>query len=427
MRVRIATATKMHFCLILPMIVVAILVTHAHAEPAQDDFTIQLDVVSSGFDQKTCWVHPRAGVLPPHTLGNPNQTPAVVLTMNKLLLTGSDVYYAINDMRTDDLGKTWSRPKPNKEALGRWDNEDGTTRSICDFWPGWHAKSGKLLGVGHTIWYTTKNKVMSPRPRHTGYSVYDPVKETWSKRKNLQMPDESKFKNAGAGSSQRYDLANGEILLPIYFKKPEDKQYSATIVLARFDGQTLDYVRHGTEMSVPESRGISETSVTKFKDRYYVTLRNDLAGYVSSGEDGLHYDKPKKWTFDDGSDLGNYNTQQHWVTHSDGLYLVYTRRGANNDHVMRHRAPLFIGQVDPDRLCVIRSTERILVPEHGARLGNFGVTDVSENETWVTVAEWMQTKSPNPFDFRVPMKYGSDNRVFAARILWKKPNRLVVH
>ena len=34
-------------------------------------------------------------------------------------------------------------------------------------------------------------------------------------------------------------------------------------------------------------------------------------------------------------------------------------------------------------------TERILVPEHGARLGNFGVTEVSPQETWVTVAEYM--------------------------------------
>jgi hypothetical protein len=31
----------------------------------------------------------------------------VVLTMQKLLLTGSDVFFALNEMRTDDLGKTW--------------------------------------------------------------------------------------------------------------------------------------------------------------------------------------------------------------------------------------------------------------------------------------------------------------------------------
>ena len=108
--------------------------------------------------------------------------------------------------------------------------------------------------------------------------------------------------------------------------------------------------------------------------------------------------------------LGNYNTQQHWVTHSEGLFLVYTRRGANNDHVFRHRAPLFMAQVDPERLAVLRETERILVPERGARLGNFGVTQVSPDETWVTVAEWMQPKGCE--------KYGSDGSVWVARIHW---------
>lgn len=108
------------------------------------------------------------------------------------------------------------------------------------------------------------------------------------------------------------------------------------------------------------------------------------------------------------------------MTHRDDLHLVYNRRGANNDHVFRNRAPLFMAQVDKGTLQIIRNTERILVPERGARLGNFGVVDVSEDETWITVAEWMQTHSPmlivppdNP--------YGADNSVFAARIRWAKP------
>ena len=106
-----------------------------------------------------------------------------------------------------------------------------------------------------------------------------------------------------------------------------------------------------------------------------------------------------------------------WVTHNDKLYLVYTRKGANNDHVFRHRAPLFMAEVDQKRLVVIRATERILVPERGARLGNFGVTDISANETWVTVAEWMQTWGPN-FIMPVDNKYGSNNSVYVAHIFW---------
>ncbi len=44
-------------------------------------------------------------------------------------------------------------------------------------------------------------------------------------------------------------------------------------------------------------------------------------------------------------------------------------------------------------------------------------------ETWVTVTEWMQTTRPDPCDYTVCTRRGSDNAVFAARILWKTPNR----
>ena len=88
-------------------------------------------------------------------------------------------------------------------------------------------------------------------------------------------------------------------------------------------------------------------------------------------DDGLQFAEPKPWLFDDGSDLGSYNTQQHWLAHSDGLFLIYTRRGANNDHILRHRAPLFMAQVDPQTQQVIRRTEKVVVP-NAAELGNFG-------------------------------------------------------
>jgi hypothetical protein len=42
---------------------------------------IELQTISSGYDRKTCWVHPRAGAIP----GDP---PIVVLTMHKLRITG---------------------------------------------------------------------------------------------------------------------------------------------------------------------------------------------------------------------------------------------------------------------------------------------------------------------------------------------------
>ena len=71
----------------------------------------------------------------------------------------------------------------------------------------------------------------------------------------------------------------------------------------------------------------------------------------------------------------------------DGLFLLYTRRGANNDRIFRHRAPLFIAQVDPQRLHVLRATEQILLPENDATLGNSGVCRIPDHESWVTCGE----------------------------------------
>lgn len=385
------------------------------AEPAL--FDLKLDTVSTGFDKKSCWVHPRAGAIP----GSP---PKVVLTMQKAMLIGSDVFYALNEMRTDDLGKTWSGPVEHTDTLGRRNEPNGVEVCPSDFWPKWHAKSGKLLGIGHNVRYAN-NKVIAAaqRARETVFSIYDPVKRAWTAWEPLAMPaGDPRFFNSGAGCVQRLDLPDGDILLPVYFTPKGGSVYRTVVLRCGFDGTKLTVKAVGSELALNINRGLYEPSLTRFQGRYYLTLRNDQRAYVATSADGLHFSEPRPWTWDDGSDLGSYNTQAHWVTHDDALFLCYTRRGANNDHIPRHRAPLFIGCVDPAKLHVIRASERELMPRRGAKLGNFGVTEVNENETWVTDAEWMQTTGPNYADFTQCTKYGSDNAVFAARILWKKPN-----
>ncbi|NLX95591.1 MAG: molybdopterin-guanine dinucleotide biosynthesis protein MobB [Rhodopirellula sp.] len=382
-------------------------------------YRVELTAAHHGFDGTDCWVHARAGAIPPGIPANAGSTPLVVMTMQKLLLTGSDVFYPLHTLWTGDLGKTWSKPRP-ESVFARREMNNGVEMTVCDFWPQWHQASGKLLGTGHTVWYQD-NRVMHVRKRHTAYAVYDTTARSWLPWKELEMPDDARFENAGAGCTQRHDLPGGDILLPIYFKRPEDKCSATTVVRCRFDGEKLSYVEHGSELTTNVPRGFGEPSLAKCGKRFFLTLRNDVTGYVTSGPDGLHFDAPKVWTFDDGTELGSYNTQQHWVVHNKAIFLVYTRRGANNDHVFRHRAPLLMAQVDPQRLCVIRSTERVLVPERGARLGNFGVTDVLPGETWVTAAEWMQTWGPN-YVMTVDNPGGADNAIWVAKIKWDEPN-----
>lgn len=399
--------------IMLVMIVLSFFTINVRAEePKPGALDIERTVMTHGYDGTMCWVHARAGAIP---AADDTTPPTVVLTTQPLMLTGSDVFYALNSSVSRDWGKTWS-PLTPQAGFERWKIEDGIEETVSDFTPAWHQASGKLLGTGHTVRYRD-NRVMKVRPRFTAYSIYDPSADTWGKPKVMKMPDEAKFENSGAGSVQRYDLPDGNILLPVYYKDPKKGKFSVTVCLCRFDGSELTYLKHGSELSIDVRRGFAEPSITRFGERFFLTLRNDVHGYVTSSSDGLTYDKPRRWTFDDGSDLGNYNTQQHWVTHPTGLYLVYTRRGADNDHVFRHRAPLFIARVDPEKLHVIRSTEQVLIPQRGARLGNFGIAQVSPTQTWVIASEWMQARGPIPID----NKYGADNSIHIAKIKWKSP------
>jgi hypothetical protein len=379
-------------------------------------YKVTLDTLTHGYDGNYCWVHPRAGIVP----RGEHRSPAVVFTMQKLWLKGSDVFYALTEMRSNDLGRSWLGPYEHTDTLGRRDEPDGVVVAASDFWPKWHAKSGKLLGIGHTVRYKN-NRVDATAARQTVYAVYDPERRVWTPWQILVLPEGPAAFNSGAGSVQRVDLPDGDILLPVYGKLKGEPDYRARVLRCRFDGTTLRYVAAGDELAVKGGRGLVEPSLARFGGRYFLTLRNDTTAYLATSADGLHFDAPRVWRWDDGTELGSYNTQAHWVTHRDGLFLVYTRRGASNDHVIRHRAPLFIGQVDLDKLAVRRATERILVPDRGARLGNFGVTEVSPDETWVTVAEWMQTFSPQLI-IPVDNARGADNSVYAARIQWAKPN-----
>ena len=90
--------------------------------------------------------------------------------------------------------------------------------------------------------------------RETCYSIYDDKAKTWTPWKILVMPDLPSFMPP-CGSVQRVDLANGDILLPIYFKGKEDPFDRVTVARCTFDGTTLKYVEHGDEFELNSGRG----------------------------------------------------------------------------------------------------------------------------------------------------------------------------
>lgn len=388
-------------------------------------YNVQLDTISDGYDRVTNWFQPRIGVIPPRT---------AVLTMTKARLWGSDIFTAVQEMRSDDLGRTWSAPVAHA-TLDRRPMADGVEACPCDMTPSWHAASGKLLATGHTALYHPGEKGAllkdNSHMRDVAWSVYDAQTRTWAQWEILPLADREKFFWTGAGCTQRVDLPNGDVLLPTYSMPRATIGenfwkgcFFATIMRCAFDGRTLRYIEHGDELTVADRRGFCEPSLTFWQGRFFLTLRNDVRAYIAAGTDGLHYGTPVPWAFDDGVELGSYNTQQHWVTHSDGIFLTYTRRGANNDEIIRHRAPLFMAQVDPDRLCVIRSTERAIVPNYGAQLGNFGTVNASPDESWVVTSECMHGDAKDAGNLALTEARGARGRVWLCRILWDRPNRL---
>jgi len=331
----------------------------------------------------------------------------------------SDHYSGMYFLRTDDLGKTWTGPTEIPE-LAWQTGEDNETIAVCDVTPGWHSPSGKLLAIGIKLRYSQQGAQLLDKPRshECAYAAYDPKTQLWTKWKMLQMAEtEGKFFLVSPGCVQWLVNADGTLLLPTYFRGPTGDDYVMTVLHCTFDGQELKYVKHGDELTRTGGRGFVEPSLALFQGTYYLTLRNDAAAYVTTSSDGLHFKPVRKWTFDDGQDLGSYNTQAHWLVHSDGLFLAYTRRGANNDHIMRNRAPIFVAQVDPGKLQVLRGTERALLPERGVMLGNFGATAITPDESWVTDSEYILSGTPHA--------RGADGTTWLGRVQWSQPNQLV--
>ncbi len=390
------------------------------------NYTLKLDVAFEGCDRQTEWFQPRVAMLPDGR---------AVLTMTKAALWGSDIFLGIYYSISDDIGKTWPKPELISNLVMK-DLPDGYKEAPADFQGEYHKASGKALFTGGTACYEPgergRGSTDESHPRYFAYNAFDPKTNKWSDWQRVEMPDENQFYWGIASCCQRVDLDNGDILQPIYGISKEGIKgnswtacYYAAVVRCRFDGSELKYVEHGDILSIDVPRGFCEPSLTRFGDYFYLTLRNDVRGYVARSKDGLHFEEPIPWQFDDGGELGSYNTQQHWITHSDGLFLSYTRRGADNDEVIRNRAPLFLAEVDTEKMRVIRETERAVVPNNGAQLGNFGTANISGDESWVVTSEGMQGDAKDPYNLELTEKRGANARVYIARIKWDRPNKLV--
>jgi hypothetical protein len=373
---------------------------------------IERQVIFNGRQGGTSWFHPRASAIPEV------DSPLVLMTLQSI--SGSDVFGPVHWTTSNDLGRTWKRPEPIP-GLGRRALDGGWEVGTCDVVPEYHPPTNTVLAVGHNVYYRNGVLANPQRSRWPVSIVWSPAKG-WSKPRPVRWDDSRGTAIYTCGCSQRVVLPGGDVLVPLSFG-PEGRQHrSVTTVRCSFDGRELHIRKVGTELIKAVKRGLLEPSLTRLDGRFYLTIRaEDERGYVSASDDGLAWGPARPWCWDDGEPLAMSSTQQHWLTHREGLFLVYTRKSESNARVLRWRSPLYVSQVDRKSLRLIRSTERVVLPlvgdglnapKHVALMGNFHPVNVSPNESWVTVGEGRSND-------------GWHGDTLLARIGWSRPSRPV--
>lgn len=345
-------------------------------------------MIREGYDGKKCLVHAGMCITPEGK---------IISTAQNLNVFGSDLFDGIK--MSVDFGEYM----PQK-GLSTLVGEDGRIYAVCDGTPMYHKKTGKVLLLGHNVVYNPDGK--SPAKDYLPSTFYSVLGEDgFSRYRYIETPADL---HCGDGCAQCFEEDNGTILVPVYLKNEYAARYDSAVMRCAFDGETMTFLEIGNIMSLDVERGFCEPSIIKHNGVYHLTIRNDLNGYHATSGDGLHFEAPELWRFDDGEVVPTYNTQQHWLTCGGQLYLIYTRRGLDNDHVFRHRAPLVMAEVRDGM--VVRDTEVIVAPNRGARLGNFGACQVigDENRAFIMVSEWMQPRGCE--------QYGSNNALWVTEV-----------
>ncbi len=281
----------------------------------------------------------------------------------------------------------------------------------------YHRQTNTVLAAGCMTRFKGGHVVNGHTHRAIAYTVLNLQSREWSPWRTFQPPGAVYGKNpAFQPCPQLHVFENGDVLVPFQWKKNgqgSPRMWSGT-VRCSFDGKNLVPQKSGNSHTIPVGRGLYEPELVEWRGRFYMTLRaEDKRGYLTQSDDGLQWDDPVPWTWDDGQVVAMNQTQTRLLTHADGLLLIYTRIRDDNGGVFRHRAPLHCVEVDPKTFRLRRKTERIIVSNRGRPVGNFYVCPVTPEESWVGVSEWDRTGNETNGD------------TFIARIIWSTPNTLV--
>lgn len=371
------------------------------------EYTMYRDILMEGFDGVTCRIAPNA-------FRTPDGRMHIDYTM--LLLSGSDVFQDRYVISSDDGGVGFSEPKLFNGLPERRENGIRYVYALDVYY---HEMSGANFALGRMTSYSDDKT-----PILEGKNIMRALTGRFDAQ-SMSFSDCRVFIPAG---SEDFDVLifmepleeeDGTVLIPAYCRPGSRRQHEVIVFRFAVENGMLRFIERSPSISRPDlRRGLDEPRLTRLEGRYYLTIRSDEIGWFAWSEDGMHFSEPTEWRWDDGEILTSRNTQQAWLRHPDGLFLVYTRETPHNRHIFRRRAPLFMARFDEDRNCLVKDTEVIVVPEMGARLGNFTVTGMKDNEAWICVSEWMQTTPPDCSDSSRCVRYGANNRLWRTRIAW---------
>ena len=230
------------------------------------------------------------------------------------------------------------------------------------------------------------------------YLFYD---GKWSSPREFPLRIGADFRSACAQSAVAPD---GSLIIPFFYGL--GNRFLTVTGKFRREGNRLILQETGDPLDGKCGRGWYEPSVVSFAGNFYLTLRCDEnCAWTAKSRDGLHWSSPGKWTFSDGTVLKTGPTQQHWMLRDGNPWLVYTRHDRCNEDCFRWRTPLYAAPFLPEKGCLDRSRETVVLPRMDYRgrpglYGNFHVANLPDRSFVSDAALWFdRTPDRNAIDW----------------------------
>lgn len=308
------------------------------------------------------------------------------MTLSRLSTTGTDVYQGIGFTTSSDGGETWKEltdlPYTAKPL------RDGIMGMFGAMVPVLHPQTGKVLLLGNCVGYTNYGKpgVKLTGVRYPAFAVFDPATQKWSPDYTVLDREE----NANTTSGIPWIQPDGTLLWPCN---------GGQVLKAAFDGEKITILARSPQIEGlgKQPKNTGEYHLTKMGSRFYLAMRCPDQNRIAVSTDGQKFEPAVELRWDDGSLVPSVATQMRWVRQQGKLYLVYTRENEDGKGVFRHRAPLWMAELDTKTVRLKKATEVVVVPVSPGRddLGNFGTTFVTDELSFITTSEFGRTKNSN--------------------------------